>query len=173
MASSSSRSAIRPIRSGATSSSSAPRRPPLAEGPCTVVFPSAEPGWTVELVDTGLDTMSGGRIKRLAPYLGDAPFMLTWCDGLADVDLDRLRAFHRGHGRPGDADRDPPAGALRPARRWRATGSVAFKEKVDDPNEWINGAFFVLDPGVFDYIDGDATQFEHEPLARPGAPMAS
>ena len=109
--------------------------------------------------------MSGGRIKRLAPYLGDEPFMLTWCDGLADVDLDRLRAFHERHGRLGDADRGPSAGALRPARPSPATGSPPSRRRSIDPDEWINGAFFVLDPGVFDYIAGDDTQFEHEPLS--------
>ena len=139
-----------------------------------MVYPSAEPGWTVRLVDTGLDTMSGGRIKRLAPWLGGAPFMLTWCDGLADVDLDRLRSFHRGHGGLATLTAIHP-----PARFGRLTLAgdriSAFAEKTVDPAEWINGAFFVLDPGVFDFIAGDATQFEHEPLcglARAGELMA-
>jgi glucose-1-phosphate cytidylyltransferase len=140
------------------------RRPPLTDGPCTAVFPSAEPAWTVRLVDTGLDTMSGGRIKRLAPYLDAVPFMLTWCDGLADVDLDRLRRFHRSHGGLATLTAIHP-----PARFGRITLEgdriTAFQEKVTDPSEWINGAFFVLDPGVFDFIAGDETQFEHEPLA--------
>src|SRR5688572_28287183 len=73
------------------------RRPPLTDGPRTIHFPSTEPSWTVELIETGLETMSGGRIKRLAPSLGTSPFMLTWCDGLADVDLNRLLAFHFAH----------------------------------------------------------------------------
>ncbi len=144
------------------------RRPPLADGPCTVVFPGAEPGWTVRLVDTGPDTMSGGRIKRLAPWLGDAPFMLTWCDGLADVDLDRLRTFHRAHGGLATLTAIHP-----PARFGRITLEgdriSAFREMTIDPAEWIKGAFFVLDPGVFDFIAGDATQFEHEPLCNLAA----
>lgn len=138
------------------------RRPAQVLGPCTVVYPGAEPGWTVRLVDTGLDTMSGGRIKRLAPYL-DAPFMLTWCDGLADIDLDRLRTFHQTHGRLATLTAIHP-----PARFGRLTLEgdriSAFQEKTVEPSEWINGAFFVLDPGVFDVIAGDHTQFEHEPL---------
>jgi glucose-1-phosphate cytidylyltransferase len=139
------------------------RRPAQREGPSTLVFPSAEPGWTVRLVDTGLDTMSGGRIKRLAPYLDGAPFMLTWCDGLADIDLDRLRSFHRSHGGLATLTAIHP-----PARFGRLTLSgdriSAFAEKTIDPAEWINGAFFVLEPRVFEFIAGDATQFEHEPL---------
>jgi glucose-1-phosphate cytidylyltransferase len=141
------------------------RRPPAVDGARTVCYPASEPEWTVELVDTGLDTMSGGRIKRLAPYLGDAPFMLTWCDGLADVDLDRLRAFHEQHGRIGTLTAVHPPGRF---GRLALSGDriVAFREKVEDADEWINGAFFVLDPAVFDYIAGDATQFEQEPLER-------
>lgn len=144
------------------------RRPGSSEGPCAVVYPCAEPGWTVKLVDTGLDTMSGGRIKRLAPYLDDAPFMLTWCDGLADVDLDRLRSFHRNHGGLATLTAIHP-----PARFGRLTLEgeriTAFQEKTTDPAEWINGAFFTLDPDVFGFIAGDATQFEHEPLSRLAA----
>jgi glucose-1-phosphate cytidylyltransferase len=140
------------------------RRPARVEGPCTEVYPSAEPGWTVKLVDTGLDTMSGGRIKRLAPYLSDAPFMLTWCDGLADVDLDRLRTFHRAHGGLATLTAIHP-----PARFGRVSLEhdriTAFEEKTTDSSEWINGAFFALDPGVFAYIAGDEMQFEHEPLS--------
>jgi glucose-1-phosphate cytidylyltransferase len=150
------------------------RRPALSEGPCTTVFPSAEPGWTVRLVDTGLDTMSGGRIKRLARYLDGAPFMLTWCDGLADVDLGRLHSFHRSHGGLATLTAIHP-----PARFGRlileGDRINAFQEKVTDRAEWINGAFFVLNPGVFDFIAGDATQFEHEPLcglAKAGELMA-
>jgi glucose-1-phosphate cytidylyltransferase len=111
--------------------------------------------------------MSGGRIKRLAPYL-DGPFMLTWCDGLADVDLARLRDFHRAHGRLATLTAVHP-----PARFGRLTLAgariSAFREKTVDPDEWINGAFFVLEPGVLDHIAGDETQFEREPLSRLAA----
>jgi glucose-1-phosphate cytidylyltransferase len=136
----------------------------VTEGACTTVYPAAEPGWTVELVNTGLETMSGGRIKRLAPYLEDAPFMLTWCDGLADVDLGALRAFHERHGRLATLSAVHP-----PARFGRLTldGDEvrAFREKEIAGDEWINGAFFVLEPAVMDYITGDDTQFEREPLS--------
>jgi glucose-1-phosphate cytidylyltransferase len=140
---------------------------PVSNGVQTVVRPKAEPNWKVELIDTGLETMSGGRIKRLAPYL-DGPFMLTWCDGLADVDLPRLREFHRGHGRLATLTAVHP-----PARFGRLTLAgnriAAFREKTIDPDEWINGAFFVLEPGVFEYIAGDDTQWEREPLSRLAA----
>jgi glucose-1-phosphate cytidylyltransferase len=143
----------------------AARRTPAVDGAQTVFFPATEPDWTVELIDTGLDTMSGGRIKRLAPYLGHAPFMLTWCDGLADVRLNQLRSFHERHGRIGTLTAVHPPGRF---GRLALSGErvVAFEEKIEDPNEWINGAFFAFNPRVFDYIDGDATQFEREPLER-------
>jgi glucose-1-phosphate cytidylyltransferase len=144
------------------------RQPMVSGGDQMICYPEAEPAWTVELIETGLHTMSGGRIKRLAPYLGDARFMLTWCDGVSDVDLGRLCAFHAAHGRIGTLTAIHP-----PARFGRIALSgdriVAFQEKVIDPTEWINGAFFVFNPGVFGYIDGDSTQFEHEPLARLAA----
>ena len=94
--------------------------------------------------------------------------MLTWCDGLSDVELDRLRAFHERHGRIGTLTAVHPPGRF---GRLALSGDrvVAFQEKIEDPNEWINGAFFVFNPGVFDYIDGDATQFEREPLERLAA----
>ena len=144
------------------------RRPIVIRGEQMICCPEAEPAWTVELIETGLDTMSGGRIKRLAPYLGNQRFMLTWCDGLSDVDLDKLRAFHAGHGRIGTLTAIHP-----PPRFGRLALSgdqiVAFREKAVDPSEWINGAFFVFDPEIFRYIEGDGTQFEHEPLARLAA----
>jgi glucose-1-phosphate cytidylyltransferase len=144
------------------------RRPTVTRGEQMICYPKAEPAWTVELIETGLDTMSGGRIKRLAPYLGNTRFMLTWCDGLADVDLGQLGAFHAAHGRIGTLTAIHP-----PARFGRITLSgdriVAFQEKIVDPTEWINGAFFVFNADIFDYIDGDRTQFEHEPLARLAA----
>jgi glucose-1-phosphate cytidylyltransferase len=144
------------------------RRRAIEEGERLVVFPAAEPTWTVELIETGLATMSGGRIKRLAPYLGNRPFMLTWCDGLSDVDLRRLAAFHEAHGCLATLTAVHP-----PPRFGRLTleGShvIAFSEKSVDEGEWVNGAFFVLNPGIFDYIDGDDTQWEREPLTRLAA----
>jgi glucose-1-phosphate cytidylyltransferase len=119
--------------------------------------------WKVHLVDTGQNTLTGGRIKRLAPWLGDQTFMLTWCDGLADVNLHDLLNFHQSHGRLATVT------AVRPASRFghlvlKGDRVIQFKEK---PRlDWINGAFFVLEPGVFDYIEDDNTRWETEPLKK-------
>jgi glucose-1-phosphate cytidylyltransferase len=126
------------------------------------------PDWRVELVDTGIATLTGGRIKRLAPYLGGGTFMLTWGDGVSDVNLHELLAFHRLHGKLATLT------AVRPPARF---GHLTFDgEKVSQFSEkpqtregWINGAFFVLEPGVFDYIDGDDAQWEKEPMERLAA----
>jgi glucose-1-phosphate cytidylyltransferase len=133
-----------------------------------------KPDWNVELIDTGIATLTGGRIKRLAPYLGNETFMLTWGDGVSDVNLHDLLAFHRSHGKLATLT------AVRPPARF---GHLAFEgdrvaeftEKPQTSEGWINGAFFVLEPEVFDYIDGDDTQWEKEPLeklARDGQLMA-
>jgi glucose-1-phosphate cytidylyltransferase len=124
--------------------------------------------WTVELIDTGLNTMTGGRIKRLQPYMGDKTFMLTWGDGVSTVNLDRLLAFHRNHGRLITMT------AVRPPARYGhmefdGDRIREFTEKPQTAEGWINGAFFVVEPQVFDYIDGDDTQFEKEPLERLAA----
>ena len=130
--------------------------------------------WTVDLIDTGLDTATGGRIKRLAPTLGDETFMLTWGDGVSNVDLDALLAFHRGHGKLATLT------AVRPPARFGhlemdGDAVVEFSENPQLGEGWINGAFFVLEPAVFDYIDGDDTPWERDPLerlARDGQLMA-
>ncbi len=132
------------------------------------------PDWTVDLVDTGAATLTGGRIKRLSPWVGNRTFMLTWGDGVADVDLNALLSFHRSHGKLATLT------AVRPPARFghlKLDGSRVseFSEKPQTAEGWINGAFFVLEPEVFQYIDGDETQWEKEPLealAREGQLMA-
>ena len=119
--------------------------------------------WRVDLIDTGLPTATAGRIKRLAPYLGDKTFMLTWGDGVSNLDLGDLLAFHRSHGRLATVT------AVRPPARFghmELDGDAVreFSEKPQTGEGWINGAFFVLEPEVFDYIEGDDTQWELEPL---------
>jgi glucose-1-phosphate cytidylyltransferase len=121
--------------------------------------------WIVHLVDTGQKTQTGGRIKRLAPWLGNQTFMLTWCDGVSDVNLNALLKFHRSH------DRLATLTAVQPPSRFghlalEGDKVVHFKEKPQITKDWINGAFFVLEPGVFDYIEGDYTQWERAPLER-------
>lgn len=121
------------------------------------------PDWTVTLVDTGLKTQTGGRVKRLQQWLGNRTFMLTYGDGVGNVDLKALLAFHRSHGKLATVT------AVRPPSRF---GSVVvegdrvfeFKEKPQTEAGWINGGFFVLEPGVFEYISGDTVAWESEPL---------
>jgi glucose-1-phosphate cytidylyltransferase len=125
--------------------------------------------WTVSLVDTGVATMTGGRIKRLAPYVGSETFMVTWGDGVADLDVPKLLEFHRAHGKLATVT------AVRPPARFGeltldGDGRVTtFAEKPQLTEGWINGAFFVLEPDVFEYIDDDMTQWEREPLERLAA----
>lgn len=121
--------------------------------------------WTVRLVDTGVKTQTGGRIKRLAPYIGNETFMLTWGDGVSNVNLHELLSFHRSHGKLATMT------AVRPPARFghldlNGNQIVEFSEKPQTREGWINGAFFVLEPEVFDYIDNDGTHFEREPLER-------
>jgi glucose-1-phosphate cytidylyltransferase len=124
-----------------------------------------KPNWTVKLIDTGLTTNTGGRIKRLAPHIGNETFMLTWGDGVSDVNLHDLLAFHRAHGKLATMT------AVRPAARFghlemNGDQIVEFSEKPQTKEGWINGAFFVLEPEIFNYIDDDETQWEKEPLER-------
>ena len=124
--------------------------------------------WTVRLCDTGISSQTGGRIKRLAPHLRDGTFMLTWGDGVSTVDLDKLLEFHRSHGKLATLT------AVRPPARFghlELDGDriAEFSEKPQTGEGWINGAFFVLEPQVFDYIDDDETRFEREPLERLAA----
>jgi glucose-1-phosphate cytidylyltransferase len=130
--------------------------------------------WRVSLIETGLATMTGGRLKRVRPYLDDDDFFFTYGDGVADVDLARLCEFHRTHGRLATVTAVVPPGrfgALDVADR-RVTG---FREKPAGDGATINGGFFVLSPRVLDYVAGDDTVWEREPLeglAREGQLMA-
>jgi glucose-1-phosphate cytidylyltransferase len=127
---------------------------------------AAEP-WRVTLVETGEATMTGGRLKRVREHIGDDTFFFTYGDGLSDVDLGRLLRFHREQGALATLT------AVQPPGRFGAftlgdgeTRIRQFHEKPrgDGGNAWINGGFFVLEPKVIDYIEGDGTSFEHEPL---------
>lgn len=123
----------------------------------------AEP-WKVTLVDTGLDTMTGGRIKRVAPYVDGETFMLTYGDGLSDVDIEALLRFHKSHGKWATVTATKPSGRFG-ALNLAAGGQVAdFQEKPAGDGSWINGGFFILDAKVLDLIKGDDTVFEKEPL---------
>ena len=122
----------------------------------------AEP-WRVTLVDTGDQTMTGGRLKRVMPYVGDEQFCLTYGDGVADIDLKALIDFHNSEGRAATVTAIQPPGRFG-ALDMRENAVHGFQEKPVGDGGWINGGFFVLNPGVADRIEGDATVFEEEPL---------
>lgn len=132
----------------------------------TTIHDGDRPNWTVHLVDTGAATMTGGRVKRLQEWIGeDDTFMLTYGDGVSDVDISALVAFHNSHGKLATVT------AVRPPARFgglRLDGSqvTRFAEKPQAGEGWINGGFFVLNRKVLDYIDGDETPWEHDPVER-------
>lgn len=132
------------------------------------------PDWRVHLIDTGRDTQTGGRIKRLQSMISNETFMATYADGLARIDLDALLAFHRSHGKLATMT------AVHPPSRFGKLvieGDFVrnFMEKPQESKEWINGGFFVFEPGILEYIAGDEISLEREPmeqLARDGQLVA-
>jgi glucose-1-phosphate cytidylyltransferase len=136
----------------------------LRDGSREVVTPNAT-DWRVGLLDTGLDTQTGGRIRRLKPWLESGTFMATYGDGVADVDVSELVSFHRRSGKLATVT------AVRPPARFGALeidGDLVteFSEKHQVHEGWINGGFFVFEPAVFDLLEGDETVLEREPLER-------
>lgn len=131
--------------------------------------------WKVTLVDTGLNTMTGGRIKRIEKYINNEPFMLTYGDGVSDVNIVELVKFHESHGKIATMT------AINVGQRFgvldinEENGINAFREKSDNDGSMINGGFMVLNPEIFEYIEGDSTVFEKVPLetvAKMGELMA-
>ena len=120
--------------------------------------------WKVTLIDTGLNTMTGGRIKRIKPYVYDEPFMLTYGDGLADVDLHALEKFHKSHGKTASITTVNIAQMKGIMEVDNDNIVKTFREKEEGDGDLINGGFMVLNPQVFDYIDSDNTIFEQGPL---------
>lgn len=121
--------------------------------------------WTVDLIETGLHTQTGGRLKRLRPWIGNEPVMLTYGDGVADLDLRSLLRFHKSHGRLATVT------AVRPPARFGGISFdgdlvVEFTEKPRIGEGWINGGFMVLEPEVFEYLEGDDTVLESDMLAK-------
>jgi glucose-1-phosphate cytidylyltransferase len=130
-----------------------------------VTHGDAQEDWTLHLIDTGLETQTGGRLRRLKPWIGNEPFCLTYGDGVSDVDIGKLIAFHKKHGKLATVT------AVRPPARFGALELEgdqvrAFAEKNHTSEGWINGGFFVLEPRVLDYIAADDTLWEKEPLER-------
>lgn len=131
--------------------------------------------WRVTLVDTGLKTMTGGRVKRVSSYIGREPFMLTYGDGIADIDIGKLVDFHKAHGKLATVTAAQPSGRFGALSLDRNNLVNGFKEKPRGDSSWINAGFFVMQPEVFNYIEGDETSLENQPLenlARDGQLMA-
>lgn len=122
--------------------------------------------WKVTLVDTGLHTATGGRIKRVRKYIGEETFMLTYGDGVADVCLPELLGFHRAHGRLATITAVQPPGRFGALSLDGSDAVRAFQEKPEGDGAWINGGFFVLEPQALDYIDGDDILWEKQPLTQ-------
>lgn len=125
----------------------------------------AEP-WKVTLIDTGLHTMTGGRIKRVKEYIGNQTFFLTYGDGVSDINLKELLAYHKQHGKLATVTAIQPGGRFGVLEIKKDGQIDSFKEKNKEDGGWINGGFMVLEPQVIDYIDNDSTVFEKEPLER-------
>ena len=121
--------------------------------------------WKVTLIDTGLKTMTGGRVKRVQKYIGDETFFLTYGDGVSDVNIPELLKFHRQSGRMATITSVQPAGRFGILEMDETGGISNFREKKQEDGGWINGGFMVLEPGIFDLIEGDSTVLERYPLA--------
>lgn len=125
--------------------------------------------WKVTLVDTGLHTMTGGRIKRIQPYIGNEPFMLTYGDGVANVDLKKLEEFHKSHGKVATIT-TVNLGQLKGVLDIEPDNTIkSFREKDDKDSSLINGGFMVMNPEIFNYLKDDTTVFEQEPMQRLAA----
>lgn len=120
--------------------------------------------WKVTLVDTGENTMTGGRIKRIQKYIQDETFMLTYGDGVSDVDIRALLDFHKSHGRTATLTAVKPQGRFGILDLKDDVTIRSFREKAEGHTSWINGGFFVLEPAIFELLQGDDTVFERAPL---------
>jgi glucose-1-phosphate cytidylyltransferase len=146
----------------------------LANNETTIHNTNAEP-WKVTVVDTGLNTMTGGRVKRIQKYIGKEPFMLTYGDGVGNVDIDKLVEYHKNQGKIATLT------AVSVGQRFGVLGLTndnkitSFREKKDEDGSMINAGYMVLEPEIFDYIEGDSIVFEQYPLetvAKEGQLMA-
>lgn len=122
--------------------------------------------WKVTLIDTGLNTMTGGRIKRIQKYIGDETFMLTYGDGVSDVNIGELLRFHKNHKKLCTVTTIQPTGRFGAITIEEENSVKSFIEKPKGDGAWINGGYFVCEPGVFDFIEGDHITWEREPMER-------
>jgi glucose-1-phosphate cytidylyltransferase len=130
----------------------------------TTLFNRVTEDWRVTLVDTGAETMTGGRLRRVRKFLGADTFMMTYGDGVADIDLGSLLAFHKSHGKPATITAVQPPGRFGVLELDDQAAVTAFREKPEDEIGWINGGFFVLEPSVLDLLENDQTIWERKPL---------
>ncbi|WP_207429610.1 glucose-1-phosphate cytidylyltransferase [Pedobacter sp. SYSU D00535] len=128
----------------------------------------AEP-WTITLVDTGNETMTGGRIKRIKPHIGNEPFLLTYGDGVSNVDIKGLVEYHKSQGKYCTVTAVQPSGRFGALNLSEENQVDSFLEKPKGDGAWINGGFFVCEPAVFNFIDGDSTIWERDPMERIAA----
>ncbi|MCL2035498.1 MAG: glucose-1-phosphate cytidylyltransferase [Oscillospiraceae bacterium] len=142
----------------------------FADGNNIIVHSNIAEPWKVTVVDTGQKTQTGGRIKRIRDYVKDTPFMMTYGDGVGNIDIGALASHHKSSGMAATLT------AVQPSGRYGVLDLdedknrvVGFREKAREDSNWINAGFMVLEPEVFDYIDGDSTFFEREPLERMSA----
>lgn len=124
---------------------------------------TAEP-WKVTLVDTGHNTLTGGRVKRISEYIGDETFMMTYGDGVGNVDLQELLSFHKSHKKYSTVTSVQPSGRFGAININDNNEVTSFQEKPKGDGAWINGGFFVLEPEIFDYIEGDSSIWERDPM---------
>jgi glucose-1-phosphate cytidylyltransferase len=136
-----------------------------AGGSVTVHSSFSEP-WRVTLIDTGLNTLTGGRIRRVKDYIGGETFMMTYGDGVSDIDIGRLLEFHNAHGKKATMTAIQPGGRFGNLEIDGSGAIRSFAEKRKEDGGWINAGFMVLHPSVISYIDGDSTVFERGPLER-------
>lgn len=137
----------------------------FADNNCMTVHNSVAEPWKVTLVDTGMDTMTGGRVKRIQKYIGKEPFMMTYGDGVSDINISDLLSFHKSHGKMATLT------AVNMEQRFGVLAIegdtiTSFREKSLDDGNRINAGYMVLQPEIFDYIDGDKTVFEKDPLEK-------
>jgi len=126
---------------------------------------SAEP-WKVTLIDTGELTMTGGRIKRVEQYINNETFMMTYGDGVGSIDIDNLIRYHRSHGKLATVTSCIPSGRFGILELDKNNIVKSFHEKSAEDGGWVNAGYFVFEPGIIDYIDGDSTMLEKEPLEK-------
>ena len=130
------------------------------------ILDTAVEPWKVTLIDTGLNTMTGGRIKRIQKYIGDETFMLTYGDGVSDVNIGELLRFHKNHKKLCTVTTIQPTGRFGAITIEKENSVKSFIEKPKGDGAWINGGYFVCEPGVFDFIEGDHITWEREPMER-------